>query len=104
MTAEMLQLAYLSVACGAASLVVSKGAVFDRAHKWLEPRAPLLEQMLSCPWCLSHWVALALVLVSRPLPLTGLLPVDYFVATMVVVALSSLTARAIFWAYSAMGD
>ena len=102
MMQEFLKLAYLSVACGAASLVVAKGRVFNGMHEWLAPRFPRLQEMLSCPWCLSHWVSLALVVAYRPLAVTGVPVLDYIVAAFVMVALASVAARLIFWAYSAM--
>lgn len=99
---EIFRLLYLGVACGAISMVLTKAAVLNSFHDWLEKRFPKLEEMLSCPWCTSHWVALFLVLVYRPLVLksTGwLVPVDYIVTIFVMTVIAAITARVIYSAY-----
>jgi hypothetical protein len=101
---ELLRLVYLSVACGAISMVITKGAIFDGFHEWLEKRSPFSEKLLSCPWCTSHWVAFILVLVYRPVVMTAFLPIDYLVSVMVMVALSSITTKLIHWAYSSPAE
>jgi hypothetical protein len=105
---NVFHLAYLSVACGAISLVLTKSHVLNPMHDWLEKNAPFLGKMLSCPWCTSHWVALGLVLAYDPLAITEydhatyqlmswfrfvLVPLDYVVAVFVMVALSTVTMR-----------
>jgi len=97
------EVAILGVATGAISMVVTKAAIFDKAHEWLEKRSPFLEEMLSCPWCTSHWVAAFFVAVYRPLlfasPVCLLTPVDWLVSLMVMVVVAAVTARIIYSAY-----
>jgi Protein of unknown function (DUF1360) len=105
---NVFHLVYLSVACGATSLLLTKSTVLDPMHAWLGKNAPFLGKMLSCPWCTSHWVALGLVLAYDPLAITEydhatyqlmswakyvVVPLDYIVAVMVMVALSTVTMR-----------
>lgn len=99
---DFLKLVYLSIACGAISLVVSKGAIFNSFHIWLDTRAAWLEKVLSCPWCTSHWVSLGLVLVYHPLVVNAFLPLDYLVSIMIMVALASVTVKVIFSTYSSI--
>src|SRR5208337_1909386 len=99
---NILHLIFLSVACGAISMVITKGSILNGFHVWLGKRFTFMEKLLSCPWCFSHWVALVLVLIYRPIVVTAYLPVDYFISIMVMVALSSITAKLIHWAYSDM--
>jgi hypothetical protein len=102
MTAELLKLAYLSAACGAVSLLVAKAAILNFFHEWLEKHSPFLEEMLSCPWCTSHWVALGLTVTYKPLLFAAggwLLPLDYLVTIEVMVTLASVAARIIYSAY-----
>jgi hypothetical protein len=99
---EFLKLVYLSIAVGAISLVITKSQIFNAFHAWLEKRSLFLEDMLSCPWCTSHWVSLFFVLVYHPLVVNVWAPLDYFVSIMIVVALSSITARLIWSAYKPM--
>jgi len=97
---DLLKILVLGIATGAISLVLTKSTVFDFAHDWLERKAPFLGEMLNCPWCTSHWVALFFVLVYRPRLLNVFAPVDYLVSVMVLVAVASVVARTIYSAYA----
>lgn len=89
--------AALGVASGAISLLLTKSTLLDKFHKWLEQRSPFLEEMLSCPWCTSHWVSAFFMLVYRPaLLVSGFLPVDWLVTLMFMVAVATLTAGAMY--------
>jgi len=105
---NVFHLIYLSVACGAISLALTKSTVLNGLHDLLEKRTPFLGKMLSCPWCTSHWVALGLVLAYDPLAITEydhatyqlmgwmrfvVVPLDYVVAVFAMVALSTVTMR-----------
>jgi hypothetical protein len=84
---------YLGIACGAISLVIAKGNIFAGFHDWLDPKLPKLEELLSCPWCVSHWVAALLVLAYYRTLCAGF--VDYIVQVFVVVAISQVVAAII---------
>jgi ABC-type antimicrobial peptide transport system permease subunit len=105
--------AVIGVATGAVSLFVTKSDLLNSFHAWLEKRSPFLENMLSCPWCTSHWVGAFLLLAYQPLLDAGwrpawtyaswlnffLTPVDWLVTLTVVVAVAAVTARVILSAY-----
>jgi hypothetical protein len=88
-----LVLVELGVACGAISLVVAKGKIFATFHDWLAPKFPILEELLSCPWCVSHWVAALLVLAYHQTLRGGF--IDYIVQVFVIVAISQVVAAII---------
>ena len=92
----------LGIVTGAISMVITKGAIFNKAHEWLEKRSPFLENMLSCPWCTSHWVALFFTLIYHPLLVNAFLPVDYIVTVFAMVTVASVTSWVIWNAYHAM--
>jgi hypothetical protein len=97
----------IGVATGALSLFVTKSALLNSFHKWLEKRSPFLEELLSCPWCTSHWVGFFLMLVYRPLVISNpigwlFVPVDWLVTLMVIVFIAMLTAGAMFRALKPM--
>lgn len=96
---EIMKVLWLGIATGAISMVISKSALLNKFHDWLEPRAPFLEEMLSCPWCTSHWVALFFTLIYHPLLIDGFFPIDYLVSIMVMVVIAAVTARIIYSAY-----
>jgi len=110
----LFKIVVLGIATGAISLALTKSAVFNCMHDWLEKHIPFLGEMLNCPWCTSHWVALFFTLIYRPLLLDWtdrpvwmastplqwfLVPVDYLVSVMVIVAIASVVARIIYSAY-----
>lgn len=100
---EFLKLVYCSIACGAISMTISKAKIFLPFREWITNKSEWLGDGLSCPYCMSHWVSLALMIVYRARPLDcGVLIIDFFVATMMMVALSSITARVIYSSYAAM--
>src|SRR5208282_400185 len=80
----------LGVACGAISLVVAKGKIFDKPHDWLALKFPFLDQLLSCTWCNSHWIAAVLVLLYRKSLCHSI--ADYVVLTFVVVAIAQVVS------------
>jgi hypothetical protein len=80
----------LGVACGAISLVIAKGKIFDKPHDWLALKFPFLDQLLSCTWCVSHWVSALLVLAYRRSLCNSFL--DYIVQVFVIVAISQVVA------------
>jgi len=100
---EFLALVFLSIACGAISMTISRSEMFAPLRGWIKGRSAFLGGGLSCPYCTSHWVAFILVLVYFPHLLhCGSTVVDFCVETMMVVALASATAWMIYSAYAAM--
>jgi hypothetical protein len=97
---NILTLLFLGIATGAISMVVSRSTLLNSLHDWVEKRSVFLENLLSCPWCLSHWVSLIFTLIYHPLIVTSwFLPLDYFVTIMVMTVVSAVTARIIYSAY-----
>jgi hypothetical protein len=80
----------LGVACGAISLVVAKGKIFAKPHDWLALKLPFLDELLSCAWCNSHWIAALLVLAYYKSLCHGF--IDYIVQVFVIVAISQVVA------------
>lgn len=92
----MIDILILGIATGAISLLLTKSAVFNFLHEWLEKHTPFLGEMLNCTWCTSHWVALLFVLIYRPRLVYVFAPLDYLVSVMVLVFISALVARTIY--------
>jgi len=98
--APVFNLIFLGIATGAISMVVSRSTLLNAFHAWVEKRSLRLEEMLSCPWCLSHWIALVFTIIYHPLIVTSwFVPLDYFVTLMVMTVVAAITARIIYSAY-----
>jgi hypothetical protein len=104
MIPEFLKLVFLSIACGAISMTVSKSLFFLPLRRWIKNRSTWAWEGISCPFCTSHWVALLLMVVYFPRPFTQGVFFDFVVGTMMMVALASITARVIYSSYSVMAD
>lgn len=83
----------LSLACSAASVTVSKTHITEgvRAWLWKQPRLRVVAYLADCPYCISHWVAAALV--AALIPWSGVFP--FLVQTGEVIALSAIAIGAI---------
>ena len=105
----------IGIATGAISLFITKSALLNSFHKWLEKKSPFLDELLSCPWCTSHWVGAGLLLVYQPWLIDWgwrpvwmymfnflLAPVDFLVTLMVIVFVAAITAGVMYKAINSM--
>jgi hypothetical protein len=59
------QLALVALATSALATVLSKGEIF----KGLQGRGPSwFQYLMRCPWCLSHWISVPLLVLTLPWP------------------------------------
>jgi hypothetical protein len=113
-THQIIKLVYLSIACGAMSFLITKAAIFNFFHEWLEKKSAFLEHLFSCPLCTSVWISAFLTVIYQPLVLDWgwrpawqsmsrlsylLIPLDYMVTIMVMVTLAAVVVRIIYSAY-----
>lgn len=87
MTETVGQILLLALSVSAASMTIAETAVFRRLRLCAARWRPL-GKLLQCPYCLSHWLALAAVGTYRP---SWWLPVE----VLAVVALASIFSLAI---------
>jgi len=93
----------LSLVASTTSVTIGKARIFREVRRLACAWSPWLGELLHCPYCLSHWIALALVLAYRPSLVRGTFPVlDALVGLFVIVALASVWSRLICDALDAM--
>lgn len=85
----------LGLVAGAISCTISKAKVFAWLRAHTQKRSPWLAALFSCYYCTSHWVALFLTLIYRPVLFDAWLPVDVLVTAMFVTCVSAITASSI---------
>ena len=96
MTPTIPQVVVMALAIGTVSMTITKANVFEWLRDWLDKKNDFLADLFSCPYCMSHWVALVLMFVYQPLVLdTGNKWPDLAVSWFALVALGSLAAGAI---------
>src|SRR5687768_9303666 len=59
-------IAVLALAVSATSVTIGRTAVFAPFRDWFEARSTWIHGLVSCPYCLSHWIAFLLAAWYRP--------------------------------------
>lgn len=90
MTNNFLAVTAIALATMAISLTTSRALVFAPFRMWVASKSSWLGELVSCFYCTSHWVAIALVVIYRPVLVQKWLPLDFFVSVFVVVAISAV--------------
>lgn len=84
-----------SAACACVSLTVTRAKVTARFRSAVQARSAWFGELVSCPYCFSHWASLALVLGCR-FRLLGLPePADALLTAAALTASSSLVASTV---------
>jgi len=86
------QIAILALATAAISVTVSRARVFASAREWIAARSSWLGELVSCSYCTSHWVAIALVAIYRPVLIPQWVVVDFLVSVFGVVAIAAVVS------------
>lgn len=93
----LMEILILALATSAISVTVTKGAIFSGLRSWIINKSEWSGKLLSCPYCFSHWIAFALVMVYRPVLVTVWYPFDLIISVFVVVAVSAIISGVIIW-------
>lgn len=99
---EFVKLAFLSLPCAGISVTISRAKVFGGLRGWLKEHMSFIGELISCPYCTSHWVAFVLLLFYFPRLLSVWVPVDFLVSMMALVTMTAFPARVVYWAYDGM--
>lgn len=94
----ILTIIYLGVANGMISGCIAKSYFFEWFRDLVSWFSYPLHKLISCPYCLSHWVAVIMVWLWVPkLTNCGVAFFDYVVAAFVMVAVASISWGAAFY-------
>lgn len=93
----LMQIAILAFATAAISLTTAKGKIFAPFREWMKARSDWIGELASCPYCTSHWVAIALVAIYRPTLIRSWVIVDFAVSVFVMVAIAAVISGLIQW-------
>jgi hypothetical protein len=109
----------LALAVASAAATLTKAKVSRPLRDWLDRRAYpdpadrtkrnrvwyFVNEAFTCPYCLSHWLALGAVAIYRPILVScGFWPVDLLVSAMAIVTLSAWFVGLIFRGLSAVPE
>lgn len=86
-------------------MTLTRATMFRFLREFADKRLPFIGELLHCPYCTSHWLALGAVMVYRPrLVDSGFLPIDLVVSGFVMVTLASFACGLIHRAFSFHAD
>lgn len=90
---------YLGIVNGMVSLCISKSTFFMRFRDYLfNHNYTFLHKLVSCPYCLSHWIAIILTITySNRLNVHSNIILDIFCSIFVNVFLATITWTISFW-------
>lgn len=80
-----LGLVEIALAASAVSITIARAKATEGIRNWVQDRSELFGHLVHCPYCLSHWAALIMVLL---LPFRGV--GWYLVDTLAVVAIAAI--------------
>lgn len=103
-TIAIYQTVVLALAIAAWSVTTSRARVFAGVRSWIADRNSWLGELVACPYCTCHWLALGLTLAYRPRLVQLWLPLDLLVTVFVMVATASMVAGVIMLLIPFHGD
>ncbi|MBM3883023.1 MAG: DUF1360 domain-containing protein [Verrucomicrobia bacterium] len=93
----MQEILLLSSVTASLSFTVSETRVFRGMRERLMARSPLLGELVSCGYCLGHWLAWALTAVYQPRLFHAWWPLDYLLTGLVIAWLSAFQWAVLCW-------
>lgn len=104
MLEQAIALVILAMAVSAVSITVSLSKIAAPFRAWVKARSPFIGDLVSCPYCFSHWASLLAVILFRPLPVhTGWVVADGLIAAFAMVSAASWFAYIIIHTYGSHG-
>lgn len=100
MLQESAKLFLLALAVSSISLTVSRAKLFADLREFVKSKNVWLGKLLSCPYCTSHWVSFIITALYLPRPIHLFLLLDWFLASMMIVALSAMLMGVMFLSIS----
>jgi hypothetical protein len=94
----LIEFGVLALAVATISLTVTKSSLFEGVRNFFfnfstNPVMNWIHDLISCPWCFSHWVAFVVVAIWQP----RLTDCGFWLADMVVSAFAMTALSGVFW-------
>jgi hypothetical protein len=104
MNLEGLKLVVILVLPTAAiSVTITRASVFEPLRVWVGQNSKWLGKLISCPYCLSHWVSFLMVAIYQPVVIqSSLRLVDLLSSAFAIVALTSPISWLVYRSFKSM--
>lgn len=94
-------LIYLGITIGVMATTLCWPKVFKPLRAWARRKNDTLGDFLCCPYCVSHWLSFAAVILYKPVVVHSSIPlVDWWVSAMLLVFIASITSGTIVFSFS----
>ncbi len=97
------QVVLLSLVAASVAFTLSETTVFAGMREWLKNHSARLGKLMSCGYCLGHWVAFGFVAIYRPRLFEGWWLLDYFLTALVIAWLAAFQWAALCWLMAKTG-
>jgi len=87
----------LSVATATISFTLAETQLFAAARTWVKTKSRLGGELVSCGYCLGHWVAVGLTAIYRPRLFDAWWLLDYALTALVIAWLAAFQWAALCW-------
>jgi Protein of unknown function (DUF1360) len=94
---NLLQTLEIGITTGVISLTLAKSKLFSPMRNWIRYRSPWWGELVSCPYCASHWVGGLLVATQGPGS-----PARWLIVSAMAIAVGALTSAVLFKAISSI--
>lgn len=95
----------LSLAIGVMAMTITKTKIFRPVRIWTLDKSEWFGDLISCPYCTSHWLSFVLTAIYSPLLFnSGIGLLDWFLTSLCVIAGSAVVSGTIFYAFAQMAD
>jgi hypothetical protein len=90
----------LAMATSAISFTVTSTSIFKSVRESIAERGEKFEELIHCPWCLSHWVAFIIIFISpSSYQFTGVGLFNFFLTGFAMAGISGLMHYVLLRAY-----
>lgn len=79
----------LALVTASIAFTVTESKVLKPLREWAERLNEKFGELLSCGYCLGHWISFALVAIYRPRLFDFWMPLDYFLTALVIAWISA---------------
>jgi len=88
---DVVDLFTYAFAVASISLTVTRSKIFERPRVRIQEKFKWVGELISCPYCFSHWVSLILVIMYRPSFLPHVwMPLDITITAFIIVGMGAI--------------
>jgi len=101
----MEKIIYIALLVGAISFTITTTSIFLSVRELISKWGHKLEELIHCPWCLSHYIAAIVLLITKDIILfTDIWIINFILTLFVIVAGSGLFHAIILVAYKPVAE